>query len=572
MIATLASVAAAGPVDRASDPDTPQRVLFAPVPPKPASRASLTTPDGSADYMDLFLPGAPWTTAASRVTHFKIHGWMIRLYFTDEELITIANRLQELEIALMVEAEPLDPPDEDRCDHTESYEGPYELMGLERLRDLGITVDSIAVEQPFSFGHRLQEPRACRYTAAEVAEEVATWATSARRIYPGVEIGSIEGLALKYNTSATSMKTWITEFEKAFGEPLAFLHLDADWEWARWPQVAFDVEQMAKSEGVPFGLIYNGQGVTSSDADWIEAAAERMAIYELDIGGKPNDLIIQSWHDLPDRVLPEDNPATLTSLVNRYFGHRVELSPPTVIGYRGLPFPPTIRGRLTTTDGAPVPGVRVTVEATNIGGERQPHVLRGTVPSGATQAVIGVRVNVEGAVPGEADIRLYSASYVDGTSTANRVSNPDFFSGVLHPWGAYGPTPSTVTLVPNDTGFGRMVRLQATEHQQAFLDSARFSVTAGTAYELETEFAVPAASHHTGYLAVVFLDATGAEVRRDPIDFVTAPSVARTAVTESSGWYNIHAPSLRPGMYVVTADVPGDLTNWPASATNTSGY
>jgi len=199
-------------------------------------------------------------------------------------------------------------------------------------------------------------------------------------------------------------------------------------------------------------------------------------------------------------------------------------------------------------------------------------VLRGTVPAGATQAVVVARANAEGATPGVADIRLYSAWYSDGTSSRNKVLNSPFLTWSLSPWDSSGSTPGTVSLVVSDAGYGQMIRMQAAEHQQVFLDSDRFSVVVGSGYEFRVEFAVPATSQNIGYLAVAFLDAAGSEIGRDRIPLITQPAVTRTVVTDSRGWYEASDGSLTPGTYSVVATAPGDLTSWPAFATNISGY
>jgi len=300
--ATHGDLAQAAQPPETIDEDGPT-VFFGPVPPRPASLPKWPTPDGSSDYMALFAPGAEWATAAAKVDYFLIHSWMVRHYLTDAELLTISRRLDDLGIKLAIEAEPLTPPDPERCDHSESYEGPYELENLRRLDDLRIEVALIAVEQPFSFGHLLQDDRACKYEVDHVAAEVAEWANDARRIYPGVPIGSVEGLSTKYGTSPDNLQIWLNAFEMAFGEPFAFLHLDVDWRWEVWPALAIDIGQMAASNDIPFGIIYNGEPTTGSvtSEEWLQSAAKRMAIYETNFFGSPDNVIIQSWTERPER-------------------------------------------------------------------------------------------------------------------------------------------------------------------------------------------------------------------------------------------------------------------------------
>ena len=167
--------------------------MFAPVPPTPDG-LDIPLPDGAVDFHDLFEEGAAWQDALANLDAVKLHSWMIRHYLTDDELIRISDFLNANDVALIIEAEPLDPPDPAECDHTESYEGPYEIENAQRLSDLGVEVAAYAVEQPFSYGYKLEGPGACRYDLDRVLSEVVAWADDLRAIYPDIPIGSIEAL------------------------------------------------------------------------------------------------------------------------------------------------------------------------------------------------------------------------------------------------------------------------------------------------------------------------------------------------------------------------------------------
>ena len=115
---TSSSTTAAPPevvLDLAQDP----LVLFGAIPPMPPG-ANLPLPQGSADYFDLFSPGADWELAASRVDVFKLHAWQVRHFLSIDQLLQIVRWLEANGIPLMFETEPLQPPDPEECDHTES--------------------------------------------------------------------------------------------------------------------------------------------------------------------------------------------------------------------------------------------------------------------------------------------------------------------------------------------------------------------------------------------------------------------------------------------------------------------
>ena len=158
---------------------TADHLILGPVPPRPADKPDFPTPDGSDDYMALFEPGAPWGTALDQLTGFKIHSWMVRHYLTDTELVTIDAFLREAGVPLIIEAEPLDPPDPDVCEHSESFEGPYEIENLQRLADLDVHVAAVSFEQPYTYGVLWTGPGRCEYTLDRTVREVADWIAEA---------------------------------------------------------------------------------------------------------------------------------------------------------------------------------------------------------------------------------------------------------------------------------------------------------------------------------------------------------------------------------------------------------
>ena len=102
-------------------------VIFAPAPPLPDAISHYPLPDGAEDYWDLWADDAPWADAAAHIDAFATHGWILRYSSTDEELRRMIAWLEEHDIPLGLEVEPLTWPGEDVCDHREGFEGPYEL-------------------------------------------------------------------------------------------------------------------------------------------------------------------------------------------------------------------------------------------------------------------------------------------------------------------------------------------------------------------------------------------------------------------------------------------------------------
>jgi len=85
--------------------------------------------------------------------------------------------------------------------------------------------------------------------------------------------------------------------------------------------------------------------------------------------------------------------------------------------------------------GAPISGATVTLSDTPASGTYAQYQLSGQPPAAATQAVVGFRVNIEGAGPEPSDFSLYQASYIQTADGIERVVNGGFLAGdpILEP-------------------------------------------------------------------------------------------------------------------------------------------
>lgn len=536
-------------------------VTFSPVPAQPPGK-DLPLPDGAVDYYRLFEPGSPWVEAASHVDIYKVHAWYVRHYATDDDLLKMFRALNERGIAFGLEMEPLEHPNPSECQQTESFEGTYDLEMARRIKNLGGTVAVVSLDEPYAFAHKLNTPGSCQRAVEQVAAETADFVRRLREIFPDVVVGSIEPLWASPEINADDMAAWLDAYEEASGEPFAFLHMDIEWTRPDWAPVLRDVEDVADARRVPLGVIYNGGPQAETDQAWMQAAAERMALYEVVYGGTPDHVIFQSWEDLPKHVLPDDNPDSFTGLINRYFGDRtaIALADPSATGLGGL----AIDGRLTTMAGDPVPSADISAEITPLSGSPQTLKLEGTVPETATSVVLAVRANVENAGPGPVDVRIYNISFTAGVAAENTVSDPDFSGGMTH-WGPYGT--GTVTALRSDQGTGRMLQLTADPEQEIFVDSTRFPVVAGQGYQLSVTASIPEASIGTALVAVVFLDKTETEFVRHELRLNPTPLGVDPVTSSADGGFDLHVSDLDPGEYSIRVVYSGGLRYWPAEAT-----
>ena len=490
---------------------------------------------------------------------FRLHAFQMRHYLTDDELRLIIDWLDEHQIPLLFETEPLQPVDPAECDHSESFEGPWDLEMAQRYKDLGGTIAVVAIEQPFTYAHQLQGPRVCHYTMERIVDEITIYMTEMRQMFPGVPMGSIEGLVRSPQTTPEDMAFWIDTYEDLAGEPLEFLHIDVDWSVPGWPEILRGIEQVADERGVPFGVLYNGSFESTSES-WLQQAAEFVAEYETNAGGTPDHVNLVSWVDQPEQVLPETDLGAFTSLINRYTGTRSRLE---VVEYDAPPdAPATVQGRLVNHDGNGLAGQTIEVAVIDNDPTAATATMTGVVPADATDASILTRVNVEGAIEGATGFRLYDVSYTEGGGVDDLVPNGDHSQGGTF-WYIEGDPIGDAAIVRSDAdldvGSNNMLAVSATAGQNVFVNGESFPVTPGAEFEFSATFALDPAADGIGLVSVAFLNPdTRTTIRIEPVPQSLAP-----VVSDDDGNFVIELPVLGVGTTLELLAV-GDLTTWPA--------
>lgn len=555
LLSVLLSLSAAGPAatqETSIDFSDRPFVVFAPAPPLPDEISHYPLPDGADDYWELWADDAPWKDAAEHIDAFAMHAWILRYSATDDDLRRAFAWLDEHDILFGLEVEPLTWPGPDVCDHTEGFEGPYDLEEAQRVRDLGGKVDYIVLDEPYVNAHKKAGPGACGYPVEQVVDEVAEFVRRFREIHPGVVVGSIEPVLGEPYLTREDFEIWLDTWEERTGEPFAFLDIDVDWRQADWPERVLGAESVADARGVPFGMLYLGSEFARDNDEWLAQLAEHAATFEQGHGGTPDLVGFYSWHSQPDRLLPDGDLDAFTGRINQYFGERTALSTPTTESR-------ALTGQLLTADAMPIAGAVVEVTADPLDGGRFRHRLAGTVPAAARQALVAVRANTEGARPSPVNVRIADVSYRENGKRANLVPNPRFGRG-LEGWGPYGSGDVKVA----GEGGGRTLALKATPSQTILVDGEPFRVTPGAAFEFAATIDVPAKSLGSGYVSIIFLGDT--EVARENLWFTTRPIELPSVTTDADGRYRVPVRKLRAGRYDLTVTYPGDIGHWPALA------
>jgi hypothetical protein len=216
-------------------------------------------------------------------------------------------------------------------------------------------------------------------------------------------------------------------------------------------------------------------------------------------------------------------------------------------------------GKLTDAAGAPISGVTITLSGTPVGGNYSQYQFSGHAPAGASQAVVGFRVNVEGAGPEPSTFSLYQVSYVQPTDNIERVVNGDFSSGAQS-WSLGGQA----QLAASDRGAGQMIQVLATPGQTAALTSAAFALTPGAGFNASFSARVAPASIGSGYFTVIFLN--GTEISRQETPLTAAPVSFGAASTDAAGNYRFDITSFGTSQLTLGASYAGDPQHWPAYA------
>jgi hypothetical protein len=265
---------------------------------------------GSPDFMDLFRPNAPWTQAAGHVQVFKIYPQFV-LSASDADLRTVIVGLQQRNIALALEFGLL--TNLTLCGKIEGYCGEQIGQAVSRIKALGGTLAYVAMDEPLWFGHKVVGT-----PIATLAQDVAKQVATIHRYFPHAQVGDIEPLLGSEGPVdyASQVQQWQAAYRHAVGVPLAFFHVELNWQSPVSRLQLGQVYTSSKFNGIKFGIIYDGDWNDPTGLVWTTNAEKYFADVEQSL--IPDDAVLQTWEPQPDHALPETQPGTMTYLVNRY--------------------------------------------------------------------------------------------------------------------------------------------------------------------------------------------------------------------------------------------------------------
>jgi hypothetical protein len=464
-------------------------------------------PIPAPDFMNLFQPNAPWPNAASRVQVFKLFPQFLQLA-SDADLQTVFVNLQQRHIKLAIEYGLLNPDDpllcggkDPQCGQVEGFDGALLATDLARIKALGGDLQFVAMDEPLWFGNYSTELGAPQAPISALAQDIAKQVAIMHDYFPNAMVGDIEPVAGTNGPTdwLQEIAQWTSAYHQAVGLPLSFFHSDVAWQLSGSTAQLSQLQSYLRGQGIPFGIIYDGD-FDDSAIQWTTAAEQRFANIETNPQAVPDDAILESWHPQPLYALPETQAGTMTYLVDRYMAAETILSATK----RNMGFTGSL-----TSNGKPVPGAQLFAYAVDDGtlNITTTASLTNTVPSAAVNAVIALRINTECDCNGSADIFLGTTQYLDTTSN----------------------TAVTPMVVPQSQ------RIVVPTGQTLLVNSASFAVTPGDTFSFSASMQLPYSSNNSGYIAIVFLDGTSAEIARMILPFRAGRRLISTNTTNRAG-------------------------------------
>jgi hypothetical protein len=284
--------------------------------------------ESESDYLELFRADAPWSKTSQQIKVFMVNGGLV-FRESDAVLQTVFADLKRRHIALAIEMGLVSGKDgagRQVCGvGVEGFAPPDTAkVFANRIQRNGGELAYVAMDEPLWYAHHFSGKNACNWSMEAVARDIAPRVNDLRAKFPAVQIGDVEPAGTPQPPDwLQEITQWTAVYRSVLGENLGFFHCDVLWT-APWQQQVAAIKRVVQSKGLKFGIIYDGGGTGAPESDelWTREAAERARSVETSPALVPDEGIIQTWARWPHKMLPEDQPDTMTNLALKIMGSR----------------------------------------------------------------------------------------------------------------------------------------------------------------------------------------------------------------------------------------------------------
>ena len=297
----------------------------------------------NVDFMQMFQTNAPWTFTASQTKVFLLYGGAGLATAPQSQVDTIVADLNRRGITIALTGEQFINPH--TCDATPGNGPKLAERISKKIIAAGGDVKYLAMDEPLCWGrYGGVQNRGWHMSISNIITAITPSINVYRRYFPKIQVGEEEpiGNVSWANNWRNDYSNWVSSFQAAFGQPLAFVQLDIPLanNYKRTGSqtnvdnaVAFYNEvQGLKEQNLigKVGIIIDGSPIDTTDVAWVMNAQDHLLMWEDKYGFRPDQLIFQSWNINPIHALPETSPETLTSLVPFYINYLSGQLPPPV--------------------------------------------------------------------------------------------------------------------------------------------------------------------------------------------------------------------------------------------------
>ncbi len=264
-------------------------------------------------------PGA-WAETRTRIDGICYADHWLNRQFSDSDLRAWLPLLTKWHLRLGLEVGALKP-----WGRTADQAFAADRPKWDRFIGDGGRIDQLAMDEPFAFSRS-----GLHQTMTYAADQTARFVALVRQNYPNIAIGDIEPYP---SISADQLVEFIAAVQARLRQwhmrGLDFVRADVDWMHFRpgdaiggegW-QGVHDLQRQFEAQGLSFSLIYWAADFPSlkragmaTQASWENGIMREGAAYA-GVAGLPDEIVIESWVNTPDRALPETEPDTFTRSV-----------------------------------------------------------------------------------------------------------------------------------------------------------------------------------------------------------------------------------------------------------------